>query len=163
MAFEMFLKGRTVTEVADAVGVAPDTASRYKAEYEQRWQEYARANPSFLRDILANTIRSLEELDTVRRSAWDRYENTVSDSIRAQMLNTVLKAQEQRAKLLGVLGVKAEFLALVNNVQIVQNKLLDFMSRELCAADRAKLERFMLTELREYLDVADDTLELEAG
>jgi hypothetical protein len=174
-AYELFMRGRTVIDVSRMLGVHYETASRYRQEYEQRIREVAQANPGMLREVLDNTVRALAELDQVRRAAWDEYEDASHPTVmvcpnceaeieipaanrlvRNSLLNTLVKVQEQRSKLFGLFGVKAEFLSLVNSVRHVQTKLLEFMRRELCAADRQKLETLLLGELRPYME-ADES------
>lgn len=154
-AFEMLLQGHTVGEVAEELVVSQDTASRYKKKFEEDLKEQAAANPNLLRNYLENTVRSLEELDMVRRRAWDRYEETQSDSIRAQMLNIALKAQSERSKLFGLFGVKQEYYIHVQQVHLVQQRLLQFMQRELCSEDRQKLERYLTNDLQDFLAQTD--------
>lgn len=165
-AYEMFMKGRSNKEVAEALTVDPDTASRYRKEYEDRIEVIARNNPGMLLEVIQNTIRALEEIDHIRSTAWREYEEganggtqecpdcgsevpgpAVGPQTRNQFLKTVLQAQEQRHKLFGLFGVKQEFFQLVQQVQDLQNRLLDFMQRELCANDRSKLEAY-LSDLR---------------
>lgn len=151
-AFELFLQGQTVSEVAEELRISLNTAIRYKKRYEGELAEQAAANPSLLRNHLENTVRALNELDLVRRKAWDSYEGSTSDQTRAQMLNIALKAQSERAKLFGLFGVKQEYFAHVQQVNLIQQRLLSFMARELCAEDRTKLELYITTELREFLE-----------
>lgn len=162
-AFDRFAKGWTIKEVAEYLNVHVKTASRYKQEYEDRIEEIARANPGMLSEVLQNTIRALEELDTVRATAWREYEakdtvdceecgaalsiHRVSPQTRNQFLKTVLTAQEQRHKIYGLFGVKQEFFLMVQQVKQLQDALLEFMQRELCQADREKLDRFLANAL----------------
>lgn len=144
-ACEMFIEGASNVEVARALQISPDTAGRYRKLYEERINEQAVANPHLLREVLPNTIRSLAELDKVRAYAWQRANATESDTIRAQMMNVILKAQDQRSKLFGLMGVKQEALAFTMQVQKQQTQLIEYMQRELCIADRAKLEEFIVS------------------
>ena len=142
-AFELFLQGRSKLDVAEEIGVSEDTAHRYHAQYEEQIREEAEANPRLLLNYLENTIRALQENELIRSRAWERYEGSTSDTIKAQMLNIALKAQSERAKLFGLLGVKQEFFAHVQRVQHLQTRLIEFMRTELCDADRIKLERLL--------------------
>jgi hypothetical protein len=114
--------------------------------YEERIDSQAAANPHLLRQVLPNTIKSLEELDKVRAFAWKRASETESDTIRAQMMNVILKAQDQRSKLFGLMGVKQEALAYTMQIQKQQERLIEYMQRELCPADRLRLEEFIVSE-----------------
>lgn len=142
-AFTLFSRGWTNAKIARDLHVDADTVGRYRQDYEDRMAEVLHNDPAFLRDIASNTIRMLEENEQVRREAWERYESATSDTNRVQYLNTIVKAQEQRSKLLGVLGVKHEFLLHVQNVQRVQEQLISFMRAELCASDRDKLQTYL--------------------
>jgi hypothetical protein len=150
-AFEMFVEGASNVEVARALQISPDTAGRYKKLYDEKINEQAASNPHLLREVLPNTIRSLQELDKVRAYAWSRANETQSDTIRAQMLNVILKAQDQRAKLFGLMGVKQEALAYTMQVQKQQEALIEYMRRELCVADRAKLDDFIVSTFADDL------------
>lgn len=77
-----------------------------------------------------------------------------SHSLLNQYLATLIKAQEQRAKLFNLFGVKQEYFLHVSAIQQVQTKLLEFMRISLCADDRSKLEEFMATELAPYMEQA---------
>lgn len=142
-ANEMFLQGRSKSEVAEALDISDDTAYRYYAAYEEQIQAEAAANPRLLLNYLENTIRALQENELVRSRAWERYEESTSDTIKAQMLNIALKAQSERSKLFGLLGVKQEYFAHVQRIQALQSRMIDFMRTELCDADRLKLERML--------------------
>jgi transposase-like protein len=145
-ANDLFIKGYSNAEVARDIGVGADTVARYRKSYDESIGEQARANPAMLRDVIANTMRALQELEKVRESAWSDYERATSPAIKAQFLNVVLKAQDQRAKLFGLFGVKAEYFLHVAQVRDQQDKLITFMTSHLCPADRIKLEEFLVME-----------------
>lgn len=185
IAYRRFAQGYRNTAIAAEIQVTPDTVARYRSAYEADISDLARSNPRMLQDVVANTLRSLNEIDLVRHNAWERIEQggrvqlvecdncehevevefPISDQNRNGLLSTILKAQEQRAKIYGVFGVKAEFLQQVANVKIVQELLIGWMRNNLCETDRAKLEEFMVTELREYMgdEDAPNTLEVSGG
>jgi DNA-binding CsgD family transcriptional regulator len=172
-SFELFARGYTNKDVASVIGVSEETAGSYRRLYNERLHAQAASNPGFLRDVLTNTMRALEELDQIRADAWKHLENRtikelvecpdcgaehkvkfsfpVSDQSRAQYHNVLLKAQDQRSKLFGVLGVKQEFFIAIMQVKVVQDKLLEWMAQNLCADDREALANFMQTELSEYM------------
>ena len=173
IAYEKFMKGATVQDVADDLEVTWDTAKRYKVEYESRVQELARANPSMLIEVIQNSIKALEENDLVRKKAWDEYEAAggrviecehcaseillppTPSTVRNSYLKTILSAQEQRAKIYGLFGVKAEFYGQVQKIKSLQDKLLDFMRTQLCPEDRRKLERFIMGEEGDIVDLPE--------
>lgn len=190
-AFSMFAKGFSDSEIAKKLRVTRQTINNYRRKYEEAIQDEAISNPRLMQDALGNTIRSLHELDQIRENAWkeledrklerrvkcpncdhrfhERFRDPVADHTRVQYLNTLLKAQDQRAKLFGVLGVKQEVFVLVAQVKYVQDKILEFLTRSLCLDDRRKLEEFLTTnpEISEYMSTygeqsLDDVLELEA-
>lgn len=141
-AADLYTKGFTVSEVSDRLKVSWDTAKAYKRWHEARLESAAQAQPQLLQDVLKNTIQSLAELDQVRAAAWRTYHTSESKQVKLQALNTIRSAQADKAKLFGLFGVKQDFFIHVQNVTAVQGLLLDFLSRELCEADRQKLERF---------------------
>lgn len=143
VAFELFKKGYTNAETAREIGIHPDTVTRYRRAYEERLAEEVSANPHLLRDVLGNTLRSLEELDRVRAAAWKDYQEATSATAKKGFLDLAIKAQSERAKLFGLMGVKQDTLVYINGVKEVQDKLMDFMTKELCPADRAKLEKYL--------------------
>lgn len=145
-AFELFTEGASNVEVARSLQVSPDTAGRYRKLYEEKIESQAAANPHLLRQVLPNTIKALEELEKVRAYAWERARSTESDTIRAQMMNVILKAQDQRAKLFGLMGVKQEALAFTMQVQKQQERLIQYMKENLCPADRIALDEFIVAE-----------------
>lgn len=173
-AFILFARGYTNSDVAKDITVAPDTVAKYRKLYESRIHAQAAANPNFLREVVENTVRTLEELDQIRADAWahmksrkevrhhtcphceeefvERETIEISDSTRAQYQRILLSAQDQRAKLMGLLGIKHEVVVSIMQVKVVQDKLLEFMGGSLCAADRIKLENFLTQpELMEYM------------
>lgn len=140
----LFLRGYSDADVARKLRVDYSTARRYREEWERDTQRAARDNPHILKDILANTIKALEELDEIRRECWEQYnDKKTSAPMKQGYLNTMLRAQEQRVKILGVFGVKQEFLLHLQQVQLFQAQLLGFLQRELCGADRDKLVAFL--------------------
>lgn len=154
-AFRKFNKG---FGPADAyhdkkLNISYDTARRYYKEWEAKARESARKDPDFLRDILANTLRALEELDEIRRAAWKEYsKGSLNPQVRQSLLNTMLRAQEQRQKLMGVFGVRQEVFVYLQQFQLFQVQLLDFLKRKLCAEDREQLIEFLDSpEIRPFL------------
>lgn len=170
-AFDLFSRGYSNADVARKLRVHRNTAANYRVLYEEKLKQAKLDNPAFLQDILGNTLRLVGELEQIQREAWRNHEKakrktTVecphcekivfhedSDPVlRDRILNTLLKAQSERAKLMGVIGVKAEFMALVAQVKAVQDKLLTFMATELCEADREKLDRYLSgSEMSAYM------------
>lgn len=163
LAASMFTKGYSAAEVAERLGIHPGTAAQYRQEFEDSLGDAAAANPGLLKDVLRNTVQALNELDQVRKHAWEEYEAAQHDVTavcpvcehhfvaerasstvtRNQLLKTITAAQDQRAKLLGLFGVKADFLHHVNAIRLVQEKLLNFMRQELCEEDKQKLEALL--------------------
>lgn len=165
-ASELFLKGFNVTDVARKLRVSWDTASSYKKWHEDRVAAQAQENPQLLQDVLRNTVLSLQELDQIRASAWRQYHASESRQIKLQALNTIRSAQQDKAKLFGLFGVKQDFYLHVQNVTLVQTMLIEFLSRELCADDREKMDRFLSTpEVQKFLGAAATmpVLEIEEG
>ena len=149
---ELFAQGNRVSDVAEELGVTWDTAKRYKDEYERRLQEQAERNPQLLREVVTNTFRSLEELDAIRRNAWKDYQEAVALQVRAQILGVLTRTQEQKAKLFGLLGVKPEVFVTINNVRIVQDRIISWMQSHLCDEDRDALESFLMNDLAPFLE-----------
>lgn len=150
-AYELYSRGFTPSEVKDDLQVSLGTAVRYKTEYEESVAEEARANPTMLRNVIANTMRALRELDLVRAEAWKNYETAKTEQMKNQFLNTIVKAQDQRAKLFGLFGVKQDFFMHVAQVREQQQKLIAFMTEHLCPADRVKLEEYLVQEFNSEL------------
>lgn len=165
LAYDSFSKGLSTSDVAELVEVTYDTAARYKKEWKDSIATEARENPAMLGQVIENTIQALHENDLVRKHAWADYavasEGRVAEcpecemeivipsapnSVKNQFLKTILTAQEQRSKLYGLFGVKAEFFAMVQQVRTLQEKLLEFMRRSLCADCRRKMVEFMREE-----------------
>lgn len=161
-AFELFAKGYSNVEVADDIHVHPDTVTRYRRVYESRIAQQAKDTPNLLRDVLGNTLRTLAELDRIRKEAWERYESASTDGARQKWMAIVLKAQDQRAKLFGLMGVKQDTLAYINGIKEIQGKLIEFMQRELCADDRRRLDEYIIQEFAEELAHIDTVADIEA-
>jgi DNA-binding CsgD family transcriptional regulator len=188
-AYLLFSRGYTDTDVAKDLHVNKDTVRKYRARYNESIHTQAAANPRFLQDVVANTMRSLTELDQIRADAWKHMEPRTekiefecphceevtvikqkiepSDDTRSKYMSHLLKAQEMRAKLLGVLGIKTDVFIAVMQVKVVADHLMRFMAEELCAEDRAKLEEFlMMPEIAEYVGAQNanvlDAIDVEA-
>jgi hypothetical protein len=147
-ARELFSRGFTNADVAREILVSPETAARYRVTYEDELKETAKANPNMLRDILGNTVRTLRELDQVRAAAWQNYEASQTDAAKATFLNTALKASDQRAKLLQLFGVKAEYMSQVAVIQRNQEALIKFLAEgEWCDHDRMSVVSFLETQI----------------
>lgn len=173
LAFEMFTQGHNSRSVAQRLEIHPGTARMYREQWEERIQREAEHNPELLRDVITNTVQALHELDLVRVKAWEEYDEASgrtrlhcpncdedvfvavsTPQTRNQLLATITRAQELRAKLLGLFGVKAEFMLHVQSIRRIQERLIAFMRTELCSADKQKLER-LLTESAEDSARAD--------
>lgn len=169
-AFELFARGYTNRAVKEDLNVSNDAVAGYRKLYEERIHAQAASNPGFLSDVLQNTLRILEELDQVRSDAWQRIskqrkirmecphcEHTftvkvdLSDQTRAQYHNVILKALDSRAKVFGILGVKAEMFAQVQQVQYVQGRVLEYLAKNLPPQYKEELATWMETELSEYV------------
>lgn len=181
-ACELFSRGYSDSDVARDLPVARNTARAYRAIYEERLKDRTAENPRFLHDIIGNTNRQLEELEQVRNALWKDFEQArsgieiecenceevmivpiASMTTRNSIMANIIKAQDQRAKLYGVIGVKAEFYSMVAGVKAVQDALLAFMSAELCAEDREKLARYLDTpEIAQYLNTSPAAISAES-
>lgn len=161
VAFELFKKGYTNAEVAREVKIHPDTAKRYRDAYETALAAEVASNPGLLRDVLGNTLRSLEELDRARAAAWKDYQEATSASAKKGFLDLVIKAQGERAKLFGLMGVKQDTLVYINGVKEMQDRLMDFLQRELCPADRKKIEKFLVETYSDQLADVSTVADLE--
>lgn len=163
-AYELFAKGFSTADVARRLKVHPDTAATYRVKYEERIQNQVAEHPDLLSDVLGNTLRILEEVDLIKKDAWKQLskkrihycdecgdpcgcEEGPPHSAVTGYHNTLLKAQDQRMKVLGLLGVKQEYFIRVQEIEALQRKLLDFMASNLCMADRERLEGFLGSEL----------------
>jgi hypothetical protein len=183
-AYRLFAQGVHDIDVARELKVSRKTVASYRQRYEGVIEEEAGNSPTLLQDVLKSTVRALRELDLIRADAWKRLTEKPTkhkfdcescgdevvielplpptDQARVQYQNVLLKAQEQRAKLLGVLGVKQEVFIQFNNIKIVQDKVLEWMGRNLCATDRERLAVFMETELQQYLGPTTEPIEVQA-
>lgn len=156
-ARELFIKGYTNAEVAREIGVHPDTVTRYRREYDQSVKDAAISNPTLLRDVVQNTIQALEHLDRVRAEAWQQYEAAETKQVKATFLNTVLKAESERAKILGLMGVKGDTLAFVQRVKDQSDALRNYMQEHLCDECRPLLIDFVVQNFAEDLDMLPTT------
>jgi len=144
-AFVGIKKGLSNIEIAKDIEVSPGTVSRYRKEYIEKIRDEARNNPDLLRDVLGNTIKALEELDLVKAEAWKLFNKTNSEQTKISCLARVTACQDQRAKLFGLFGVKAEFFLHVDAIRQQQTKLLEFMGEHLCPQDRIALESYIVS------------------
>lgn len=160
-AWELFKRGYTNAEVAREMGIHPDTVTRYRRLFEATLAAETAANPGLLRDVLGNTLRSLEELDAIRTMAHKDYQESTSATARKGFLDIMVRAQSERAKLFGLMGVKQDTLVYINGVKEMQDKLMDFLQRELCSADRRKIERFLVETYSDQLGGVDTLADLE--
>lgn len=173
-AFDLFMKGWTDVNVAERLQVTAETVARYRKEYMDTIELQARSNPSMLRQVLENTIVALEENATVRKSLWEEYESGKEPlecghcgalldvpgpgaTTRNQILKSILAAQDQRARLFGLFGVKQEYFVMVQNIQHVQEKLLDFLRTRLPADLRREVEALLTSsEMTPYTGAANE-------
>ena len=171
-AFSLFRRGATNAEVARALKVHADTAASYRRKYEERLTQQAAEHPEMLTKVLENTFRLIEEIDAIRQEVWRALKpkkeyhtfecehcsetndvvlrTEVGGQTKSALLNTLLKATDQRMKAFGLTGVKQEVFVAFQQVDLVQRALLEFMGRELCAADREKLAVFIETRFPSY-------------
>lgn len=181
MAFDLFARGFSDDQVAERIVVTPGTANGYRREYEGELQQQLRDNPALLRNVLENTVRQLNELDQARRALWQEYDEAThllqhtceacgheqevgqvaTHSVRNQILAQITRSQELRAKLLGLFGVKQEFLLHVQSVRVMQEAMIAFMRESLCAEDKVKLERMLTEELGQHVEATNNLPALE--
>ena len=185
-AFTYFARGLSDSEVRKRLRVSQPTVRSYRKLYEETLFDVARSNPTLLNDAMSNTLRSLVELDQIRSDAWKRLENRkikqdadcpdcgaefevvlnvpVSDQARVQYHNVLIRAQEQRAKTLGILGVKQEVFQMIAAVKYVQDQLLAWMQRHLDGESREKLELFLAQpEIAQYIERYSQTPALDVA
>lgn len=156
-ARELFAKGYRNSEVAREIDVHPDTVTRYRREYEEALRTTATMNPTLLRDVVQNTVQALEHLDLVRAEAWKQYESADSKQVKATFLNSVLKAEGERAKILGLMGVKGDTLAFVQRVKEQQERLTEHMREHLCDDCRPMLIDFIVQNFSDDLNMLPTT------
>lgn len=170
-AFVLFAKGYTNTDVKKDLRVTMETVKGYREIYEKNLHARAAAQPDYISDVVVNTFRTLAELDQVRAEAWKHMEDrtirtehecpacehtfverekiSVSDQTRAQYLNILLKAQAERAKIFGVLGVKQEVFIEIMRSQALQDKVLGWLSEHVKGELRDELASFIEGELND--------------
>lgn len=172
-AVELIGRGFTDTDVAKDLQVSRQTAASYRRIYEDDLQAKVREAPDALRDVLGNTFRQLSELDDIRKMTWTRlnrrkaaitiecehcgeemdyvYQEPPTDQATVQYQNVLLKAADARSKLLGLLGVKQEVFIEIQNVNIVQTKIMAWLQNNLPPALREKLAVFIENDLAQYI------------
>lgn len=168
IARKMYLRGASVSEVSRKLKVTWITAQKYRDALQDELTSTIHNNPELVQDILTNTYKLLEELDQIRSESWKQYsKKDVPVMVKNQLLNTMLKAQDQRGKLLQVMGLKQEMLIHLQMVRGLQERIIEFMSRELCHEDRDKMEAFLRDNYSGYINDADivegEVLELPTG
>lgn len=144
-------RGYTNADIARELKVTPETIYNYRKQWKQKIQDEKAENPQLLQNILDNTFQMLEEYDQIRTEAWKAFQATESIQLKNQIIGQLTKLQQDRAKLMGLFGVKQEYFYEVNKIKVIQEKLLEFMRKELCAEDRAKLQTLLTTELAPYM------------
>lgn len=149
-AMRRFLQGYTNIDIARELGVTDETVARYRAEYEDQIRTQARERPDLLIRVVDNTVLTLQELELVRQTTWEEYQEAESPNTRATLLNTLVKIGQQKASLFGLFGVRQEFFLHIQKVERFQQALLEWMQRELCAEDRGKLEAFIAQSARDF-------------
>lgn len=172
-AVELIGRGYTDTDVARDLKVSRTTAASYRRIYEESIQQRVREAPDALRDVLGNTFRQLHELDDIRKMTWEKlkrrkaiievvcddcgavteyvYQEPPTDQATVQYQNVLLKAAEARSKLLGLLGVKQEVFIEIQNVNIVQTKIMGWLQSNLPPELRETLATFIEEELSQYI------------
>jgi hypothetical protein len=163
-AFRRFNRGQGPSDVYKKLGVSYDTACRYYREWKKHAGEAARQDPDFLRDILGNTWQAIAQIDEVRRVAWAQISKKgTNPQTKQSLLNTILKAEEQRNKILSVLGIRQEVFVYLQNFQKFQQLLIGFLKKELCDVDKEKLIEFLQSEeVRPFIGVEEDAFMLPA-
>lgn len=161
-AFVMFAKGYRNVDVQRSLKVSSDTVRRFRRAYEEHLQQEVSDNPRMLTDVLGNTVRTIEEIDLVRKDAWSRLDAEkhkrhvceecgchlkLPTSEAVALEKVILDASRDRMRLFGLLGVKQEYFLHVQRVQMVQAKIIQFLQTELCDDDRRKFDSFMMREL----------------
>ena len=176
-AFELFGKGFNVVDVAKDIGVSRNTAQSYKKRWKEEVKAAALADPASVRDVLTNTAMMLDEVNQVRAVAWNalhrteghidiecdacenvmryRYRFPPGDTATVGYLNLLTKTAEQRAKLLGLMGVDQRLFNEVMAVNHVQRRMLEWLTENLDASTRGLLADFIDTELAEYVGAAE--------
>jgi transposase-like protein len=161
-AMRRFLQGYTNTDIAREIGVTDETVARYRAEYEDQIRTQARERPDLLIRVVDNTILTLQELELVRQTTWEEYQECESANTRTSLLNTLVKIGQQKAQLFGLFGVRQEYFLHVQKTERFQQALLEWMRRELCAEDRNKLEAFITQAARDFFGEDHTTPAIEA-
>lgn len=172
-AAELFQKGYTDTDVARELEVTRNTAASYRRRWREEVKQEAAADPSRFRDVLTNTALQLDEIDQVRKVAWEKlhrqpgklliecesceaemeyqYSFAPSDTAVVGLLNLLTKTAEQRAKLLGLMGVEQRVFVEIQNVNFVQQKMMWWLGEKLDASQRRDLADFIERELADFI------------
>lgn len=153
-AVELFEKGFSNKDVAKRLKVTPDTALNYRKWYENKAKEEVNDNPNLFSDTQLNIAQFMARNDLMRKSAWKQYHTTDSKQIKLQAINTLRNLELDRAKTLGLLGVKLDEFARFAKIERVMARVLRFLQQELQnEEDRARLIH-MLSEgdVVEYME-----------
>ncbi len=172
-AFDLIGRGYKDVDIAADIGVSRQTAASYRRTYEDDLVRRAAEQPDVVGNAVANIFRLLAELDDVRTMAHKKlarrkkkvsitcdsclhemeftYQEPPNDQATVQYQNVLLKAADQRAKVLGLMGVKQEVFVEIQNVNIVQQRLIGWLQTYLPQEWRVKLADFMESELSEYI------------
>ncbi|EKE79464.1 hypothetical protein [Idiomarina xiamenensis] len=115
---EMYLKGRTMADIADELGASINMVNYDLREVRKRWRNSA------VRDFDAHRAEQLARLDLIEAAAWrewersceDYYKHTVGETAQGEIdkeetggqtgdpryMNVILSTVERRCKLLGL-------------------------------------------------------------
>lgn len=110
-ASSYFLKGWNHAEIARELDIPIVKAKHLIKEYKEFIQQRAQDDPDFLDRLAENTLELLDEVDQLKREAWEVYELAKDNQVMSQMAPALKLAGEftdKRAKLLQLMGARTD-------------------------------------------------------
>lgn len=142
-AYRLFLRGFSVAEIAEKVGVIEDTVRSYLKHYQQKLGDKIASNPDYLDRVIEHTFVELERLSDREKEAWERLELAQRSSDQTNLMNLIQRIGEQRAKILRLMDMRVEIVGKVERATQLQEALITYVQTCMCDECRGRLETYL--------------------
>jgi predicted transcriptional regulator len=150
----LHVKGYSKTEIASLMSLSINDVKDYIEEYKLILNEKAQEDPYFLERVQFNTIKALQEFDSLSKEAWETITIATDHGMIAGRIQAIKLAGElatkkaQLHKLLGGNQADSEYIARMQKAENV-NQILSKILRDVIAKHPTIAE-----QVRKELEIA---------
>lgn len=128
LAFDYFGREWKNVDIANKIGVTPETIASYRKEWEEKKELAVYSDPNYLNNILQHTQERVEQLEAVIRETWETSDTTTNENAKVAALRTIKDTIMDIAKLQRLTDTRVEVIDRTEKAQQVQEVILEMIN-----------------------------------